>query len=268
MRAKPTVRRILLDMTPMIDVIMILLFGVMIHSVERTKADTYELRMQASLASELSEADRQAREELAAMNETLSRDLDALQRELRSAKSNAEFLQQKLIQQRVALSESVADLLQLKDAEKLTFELPIKSEDSKNGSTVSPETVYKAIKRIEEMKKIFTFVDLHIDDQDFLSVNVDARALERFPVRNRSTAEVEQSLRNTLESASFNDVVLLLFSYESASLDRTVETVEQSVDSLLSHYRTQWAGRGKQFRYGRVGLVESAPVTIEQGDKR
>src|SRR5690606_15551262 len=103
---------------------------------------------------------------------------------------------------------------------------------------------YKAIKRIEEMKKVFTFVDLHIDSQDFLTVSVDARRLERMPVRSRPATEIENSLRKALEASAFNEVVLILFSYEADTLDRTVETAEAAVDMLLTHYRARWSGVG------------------------
>lgn len=272
MRAKPTVRRILLDLTPMIDIIMILLFGVMIHSVERAKVDTEDLRSLATQASEQSAEDRLALEQAllrieSALQENagLRNQLDTLQGDLKEAKKTGEDLKKKMLQQRVSLSDFIAGLLQLNDAERMLFKLPVTNDSTKVQSNTDPEKVYKAIKRIEEMKKIFTFVDLHIDEQDFMTVNVDARTLERFPVRNRPPSEIEQTLRNALESASFNEVVLILFSYESQTLDRTVESVEQGIDDLLARYRTRWAGAGKQFRYGRVGLVETAPISVEEG---
>ena len=43
-------RRMALDLTPCIDVIMILLFGVMINSAERSKVDTVEYRVAADRA--------------------------------------------------------------------------------------------------------------------------------------------------------------------------------------------------------------------------
>lgn len=272
-----TLRRIIIDLTPLIDVVTILLFGVMINSVAKTEAETNAARISVEEAQRQSQLDQDAVARLAAEREQLARTVSDLEAQLAGTKrtlSDAEAgrneLAQRLQRERASLAEAIANLLQMDDAERLTFRRQLEKISGATAQQLKaavddvrkqqdPVKVYKAVRRIEEMQKVFTFIDLHVDNQDFLAIVADARRLGREAVRGRLAADIERVMRQTLETVSFSPMVLILFSYEGEARDLVVEQTELAVQSLLQGYRTSVAGQGRQFRYGRVGLVSAPP---------
>lgn len=231
---RPRVRR-LLDLTPLLDVIMILLFGAMIHSVELSK-----------IAVKRAHADEPPRS---------ARDLAADQA---VARRNAI--------EKVALSELVARLIGLSDRERTALldrlralaEAPPEKtaeliEEMRKGE--SDPAIALAIKRIEEMQKVFTFIDLHIDSADFLIVESDGKRLDRFSIRDRAAGDISAAIKRSLQSLQFNDVVLVMFSYDGDARDRSVETTESAVNQTLEAFRRDSSLGAKQYRLGRVGLL-------------
>jgi biopolymer transport protein ExbD len=275
-------RRIVLDLTPMVDVIMILLFGVMINSVARTEVGVSAARAQAEAAAEKSEADRDALVQVGRKADRLREVNDQLRERLAEAEKNVDLSQAErekladaLQREKFNLAAVVAKQLQLTDAELERLRQQLEAVSGAGARRLAqiademrqqqdPVKVYRAVKRIEEMQKVFTFVDLHVDATDFLTVVSDAQRLGRFPVRSRTPDEIENEIRHALEAVNFNQMVLILYSYEGEARDLSVERTESAINSLLSHYRGGAGGQGRYFRYGRVGLIDLPPVTIEE----
>lgn len=272
MSTRANLRRIVLDLTPMIDVIMILLFGVMINSMERTRSDTKDLRAAADKATDASTSAKQALAEsqkrgdmLSQANQELRQQFDELEAVALKSERELARAKQDLQSQKMSFGSFFAELLQLQDADKLRFEKQTaeavqggdeaaKAAAKAAAKDLDPAKAYKAVRRIEEMRKVFTFVDVHIDKSDYLEVRVDGEFLDRLPARGRSAQVIAQEIYQTLEAISFQQMVLLLFSYDGGARDRTVEEVEDGVNALLRRYRAT-AGQGRVFRFGHVGLV-------------
>ena len=275
-------RRLVLDLTPAIDVIMILLFGVMINSVERTKADTSQARHQAEQALAQSQTDAQARaqaqeraEALAAVNQQLRAQLAEAEDGLKQAQSATRKLTTKIFEQKMSMAQAMAKILQLNNSDRLALhkQLDRVAEGSREQfdklvaelqHEQQPGKVYQAIRRILEMQKVFTFIDLHLDAQDYLTINADARLLKNFVVYGKSPEDIEHEIRATLEPVNFTQIVLILFSYEGLARDLTVEDTEAAINLLLARLRARTANQGVCFRYGRVGLVDLPPIGIEK----
>ncbi|QDU61880.1 hypothetical protein Pan216_27450 [Planctomycetes bacterium Pan216] len=265
-------RRFFLDLTPMVDVIMILLFGVMINSVARTNETTLAAEEEVSEARRLVGAERSLvsglRREVEAERDSsreLRRRLAEMTAQLSGSERDRVDLQWQLRQQRYDLADVIARVLGLDDDERLRFRQQLdhvsqaKAEDlaaraEETRSKQNPVALYKAIRRIEEMQKIFTFVDVHLDDRDFLTIQAENRRLLRLPARGRTSEEIVAQLSRTLESVHFRGVVLILFSYDGDARDLTVETTEEAVMRLVRSYRAD--GEGRRFRYGRIGMID------------
>ena len=285
-------RRMVLDLTPVVDVVMILLFAVMINSValtevgvKKARVDTEQARTEADEQSAQAEAkaraDRerllevgQRADELLDRNRRLEEELRTAKQALAGAEGERESLAGRLEQQKRNLARAMAKVFQMSEAEAAALRGPLDrltDAETKRLSQIAeelraqrdPARVYKAVRRIEEMQKVFTFIDLHLDKNDFLTVVADGERLDRRPVRDRSPDEIENLVRRALEAVNFNQMVLVLFSYEGEARDLTVERTESSITSLLTHYRAGSGGQRRQFRYGRVGLVEAAPQATE-----
>lgn len=262
MKPRP-MRRIVTDLTPLIDMVTILLFGVMIHSVTRTEADV------AQTGGE----QREANQELERANVELRRRLESAEAELAKASADKSSLERRLREQKLALAEAVARLLQMNEGQHRALREHLEKLSGAKAQALArayeelrdaqdPVEIYKAIRRIEEMQKVFTFVDLHVNEGlagagESLKVVAAGRELEPIPLGGRTPEEIEEALRRALEAVTFQPMVLFLFSYDGEARDRTVEAAESAVTSLLSHYRSQPAGQGRQFRFGRVGLIDA-----------
>lgn len=250
MTPQRTVRKLVTDMTPLIDMVTILLFGVMIQAVAVEKGET------AGASGDPGAADKKLAP------------ADALA----AAEEKIRQLERRLNEQKASLAQAMSRLLQMDNAEHAEFLKRLGDLDPGGGKrfaeameelrgATKPEQVYKAVRRIEEMQKVFTFVDLHLragigGAGETLRVGVAGRELELLPVGNLTAEQMESGLRSALEQVNFGPVVLILFSYDGAARDRTVETAETALNSLLAHYRAGGLAQGRQFRYGRIGLVD------------
>jgi hypothetical protein len=270
-------RRITTELTPLIDTVTILLFGVMINSVVRRELDTkqaVETAVQAVAESgEVRRAlDVAARDRDRALTESarLIERIDELEGRLGRSEAQRRAADRRHLQEKLNLADAIAGLLQMDDPQRLLFRTQLQKLSGAQAQQLrqavdqlrerqDPVQVYKAVRRIEEMQKVFTFIDLHIDDKDFLHVVGNGQPLERFPIRESSAGDIEQAVRRVLEAMNFNQMVLVLFSYEGAARDLTVERAESAANNLLSQYRASAGGQGRQFRYGRVGLVTAPP---------
>lgn len=243
----------LLDLTPLLDVIMILLFGTMINSVELSKVA----------------ADQQRKETVPA------EEADVLRSKVEQLEAERQALVRRHRIETSAMGDTMARLLGLSEAERSRLEEQIRALaeadpeqveamlDQMAGAEESAEVV-RAIRRIEEMQKIFTFVDLHVDRTNFLELSSDGALIDRFSVLGQDPAAIEANIRRALESVRFSDVVLILYSYEGASLDRSVEACESAIERLMDAYRKEPSQSGRQFRYGRVGMV-ATPAARREG---
>ena len=250
---KPIARR-LLDLTPLLDVIMILLFGTMINSVEITKAKNDETRKEFA---KLALSPEQIKE---------------LQMQLEESRAQQKVLTRRLELENNTMKETIARLIGLNERDRLSLE-----ERTRRLAESSPEEAARLLKemsgeeasadlvlglrRLEEMEKVFTFVDLHIDKGDFLAITSDGKPLARFSVREPDSNQIQSEIRRALESLRLNEVVLMLFSYDGDARDRVVERTEAAVNTLLNQYRQDPGQRGRQFRLGRVGLLTDSPPT-------
>jgi hypothetical protein len=245
-----------LDLTPLLDVIMILLFGAMIHSVELMKRGAAHDRTGAP-----GEADQGAGalDRFAGVQEALDEsqlELRRLRVELDRARAETAAVQDAMVRV-LGLGRPQRDALEAK-LRRLAGENPEDAaaalRDLEAGLDVAD--VYKALRRIQEMQKIFTFIDVYVDANDFLAVRVDGRDLQKLSARDRNAAWLESELRRLLESVRFSDVVLFTFSYGNCR-DRTREEAEAAVNGLLNAYRQDASHRGRQFRLGRIGLLRT-----------
>lgn len=275
-------RRLIIDLTPMVDVIMILLFGVMINSVlvSEKQASDATAAAKANVAAEVEESRRQGESDRAklALFQKRTHELEVENEQLREqlaktvadlAKSDperADVLAQ-LRRERFELARMVAQLLQLDsvDEKKLRERLDaIAGLDAQRLAQLAqelragqdPVKVYTAVRRIEEMTKVFTFVDLSLNANDFLRIAVDGVELIQFSARGKLPDELQAELRRILEAASFQEMVLVLFSYEGDARDFTVERSESAAHRLLESYRTNGSMAGRQFRFGRIGMID------------
>jgi hypothetical protein len=128
----------------------------------------------------------------------------------------------------------------------------------------NPASAYKAVRRIEEMEKVFTFIDLHLDANDVLHLSMNGQKLPALPARNLSATDVENKLRDTLQPGDFSQIVLFMFSNEGQARNFAVEQVDRGIRDLRQHYELRFSPQGKQFRYAPVGIVETAPVTLDK----
>jgi biopolymer transport protein ExbD len=256
MHKRPILRRAL-DLTPLLDVIMILLFGAMINSVELAKAarTPHESSTSATLSVDV---------------ETLMTRSRELEQALEQAKRAETAFRERLVGEKNAANNTLVRILGLSEQDRKNLEERLRAlaaaqpEDVAKAlasidESVADRSVLLAVRRIQEMQKVFTFVDLHIDADDFLSIRSDSQSLGRVPVRDRRPSEVAGDLRQSLEAVRMSEVVLLLFSYDGRSRDRSVETAEIAINELLDTYRKEESHRGRQFRYGRVGLLSESP---------
>jgi biopolymer transport protein ExbD len=252
------IRRRLLDLTPLLDVIMILLFGTMINSVELarlaqgksedparssepptpTPASVEEER--AALLEEKSTATRRWQIERATLLRTLGRLAGLSEKDLASIDAKLS-----------SLASAPAD--------------QVDSQINSLKESMEGEELARAIARLREMQKVFSFVDLHVEGGNFLSVKSDGEQIERFSILDRSSSEIEAELRRTVEPLRFSEVVLILFSYDGTARDRVVESAESAVNSLLDRLRADQSQRGRQFRVGRVGMIRG-PASAKEND--
>jgi biopolymer transport protein ExbD len=246
-------KRRLLDLTPLLDVIMILLFGTMINSVELSRLAKGKTtappaspapsivdaaKEQAAFAEEKQAAARRWQIERAALLRTLGRLAGLSPQELAS-------LDEKL----QALAQAPTD-----QAQKRIDQL----KESMEGAELA-----RAIARLREMQKVFSFVDLHVDESNFLSIKNDGEPIERFSVLDRAPSDISIELRRAIEPLKFSEVVLVLFSYDGRARDRVVESTESAINTLLDRLRADQSQRGRQFRVGRVGMVTGRPSDQE-----
>lgn len=254
-------RRLLLDLTPLIDVIMILLFGVMIHSVAKTEVETTAARGIAVAAEDRAGT-------LEDENEMLRQELLAAAREGGKWRAEFEAVQKTRNAEKDYLAAWVADLLLLGDNERSLLRArfdAISPEDldrierarRESGAIRDPASIQRAIRKIEEMEKVFTFVDMHLGADDFLALRANGRPIERIAVRERTAREIEGELRRALEAVSFSQTVLLFFSYDGAARILTAQATEEAIGALIEGYRTGAGGQNRQFRYAKVGRLEA-----------
>jgi hypothetical protein len=250
MRSK---RRRLLDLTPLLDVIMILLFGTMINSVELARL-AKGASPSASPANSITQADldqqkSKLEEERLALNKRWQTERGALLRTLGRLAGLSE-------KDLGSLDEKLQGLAQAPGAE-----AAIQLDALKR--SLEGEELARAIARLREMQKVFSFVDLHVDESNFLTVKSDGEVLERLSVLDRSTTEIAAELRRVVEPLRFSEVVLILFSYDGQARDRVIEATEGAVNTLVDRLRTDQSQRGRQFRVGRVGMVRGSSQTQE-----
>ncbi len=270
MRQRSPLRKLILDLTPLIDMITILMFGVMIHAVEVSKQE----EVKAGDAVERSQADREALKERAKydadVKEQLAERLKEAEAKLKLSEEKRKELERQLERDRRELAEALARLLGGVEGENLR-KLLAEQDVSRSGlgrmlsalkeAEKDPGTAYKALRRIEEMEKVFTFIDLHLDANDVLHLGFNGKKLDQIPMRGKSVQGVENELRGRLQAPDFSKVVLFLFSAEGKARDKTVREVEQGVKNLREHYEAKFSP-GQQFRYAAAGVVEHAPPTI------
>jgi hypothetical protein len=273
----------MLDLTPLIDMITILMFGVMIHAVELSREDVEragEAERESAIARERSEADRQAlvkagedAEKLRDLAEQRAERLKELEQQLKMNQEELQALRLKLQQERTAVAEALGKLLGGLDQERLK-KLLAEQDLSQSGAKrlldalkdaeQNPGAAYKALRRIEEMERVFTFIDLHLDASDFLNVSINGRKSDRLLMRNKTGTEVETTLRDRLEPGDFSQVVLFMFSNDGQARNYTVEMVDQGIRDLRQYYQGRFAAQGRQFRYAPVGIVDQ-PSAVEKG---
>jgi len=287
MKRSSGLRKLVLDLTPLIDMITILMFGVMIHAVELSrvaeegvKGELSDSKRSTDAALTRSEADRKVLAEVSERARYLAENKEILEKRIaemheRIGKSAEQLrqLQTQINQERQAVASALAKLLEGLDGEKLkqllgnqdvsraaSKKLLEALKDAEN----NPATAYKAIRRIEEMEKVFTFVDLHLDASDFLHLSINGQKLPGIAMRDVSPADVENKIRDTLQPGDFSQIVLFMFSNEGKARNYTVETVDRGIRDLRQHYELRFSPQGRQFRYAPVGIVEAAPVTLDK----
>lgn len=243
--AKRGVRRLFLDLTPLIDTIMILLFGVLINSFERTERDTTQAKGTAEQAT------RQA-DKISAENLQLRDDLAESRRRLERSEANRRKDQAELATWIAKLiTTSGARGKELVDRE-TTPNLSALQKGAENA-----DAALQALRRINEMEKVFTFIDIHLDGSDFLAVSANMRPLGKIPVRGIESALIEQELRRVLESVNYNQMVLILFSYTSDARVLSMQRVEGAINGLIDQYRQRASGQSRQFRYASIGPLDT-----------
>lgn len=255
MRPRAISRR-MLDLTPLLDVIMILLFGAMINSSELMKKGAAHGRSEASGESEQAGAALERPAVAPGALEELQAELRRLRAELDRARAESAAIQESMVRV-LGLGRPQRDALEEK-LRRLAGENPEDAVAALRDLEASLDVadVYRALRRIQEMQKIFTFIDVFVDANDFLAVRVDGRDLQKLSVRDRSAGRLESELRRLLESVRFSDVVLFTFSYGNCR-DRSREEAEAAVNGLLNAYRQDASHRGRQFRLGRIGLLRT-----------
>ena len=269
-------RRMLADLTPIIDIIMILLFGVMIHSVRQTEDAKDEAMATVQEAVQRSEADREQFLEKSDQTRELEDRIQQLRQwaadaEQRLAMSDAEreALERRLQSERQRTAQSVARLLQMTDAEKLTFEeklvalsgagaQKLENEIAELQADQDPTNILRAVRKIEEMQKVFTFVDLHITDRNLMTVTADNRELARISLIGLDAISMEMRIRKAIEQVNFSDLVLITFSADPSALNREVRIAwDRAIPSLVAYYRGSF--EKTSFRVAEVGLSVLSP---------
>jgi biopolymer transport protein ExbD len=248
----PAKRRRLLDLTPLLDVIMILLFGTMINSVELARRANAKGDTPMSSPATL---DRQALEDekKAWRNDKANRDRQ-IQMERTSLLRTLGRLAGLSSTQLSAIDQQLKDLADA-PADELDRRLSSLKE------SLEGEELSRALARLREMQKVFSFVDIHVDPANFATVRSDGEPIGRFSVLDRRPSEIEAELRRVVDPLRFSEVVLFLFSYDGSARDRAVESAEAGLNGLLDRLRSDQSQRGRQFRVGRVGMVSpSGPL--------
>lgn len=272
---QPTLRKLILDLTPLIDMITILMFGVMIHAVELSRQEGSK----ASEAVQHSTADREALLEvrdrakyLAEREAQLAEQVKELRERLSKTEEELKALQARREQEQREVAEALAKLLGGLDAEKLKKALADQDLSESGSRRIlnalkesenDVNAAVKAVRRIAEMEKVFTFIDFHLDANDMLTIAVNGQRVDRLPMRDKSPTEMENLLKGKFQAPDFNQIVLFMYSYEGDARYRTVQRLEQAIKALRDFYEARYVATGKQFRFASVGSVAHAPPTIE-----
>jgi hypothetical protein len=250
----------MLDLTPLIDVVTILLFGVMINAVEMRRKGSGENAAAGDVRIAPADADAAAR---------MRARIAALEKELETYRALDADSKQRLAGQRAELTATLAGLLQLdeKGAErslKALRELSGKDPESvrraieelKSGPVA--DRVQRAQRRVEEMRKLFTFVDIHLEKGDEIIIQAGGRELGRIAAGPGETERIRQELSRILEAENFNQIVLFLYSFDPAARDLLADRVDAALAGLIEQYR-KTPGQTRVYRYGKVGSIATPP---------
>jgi flagellar basal body-associated protein FliL len=267
-------RKLTLDLTPLIDMITILLFGVMIYSVELSRREVVKAKEAAEQGSEDRRALLEARERaryLAELAEQREERLQELQKRLGLKEDELKAFRARLEQERRNVAEALAKLLGNLDADKLRQVLGQQDLSQSGAQRVldalkeaekDPAAAYKALRRIEEMEKAFTFIDLHLDAKEALHISINGRPQDKLLVHGKTAEEVAKLLQDRFQPADFNQIVLFMYSNEGNAPNYTVEMVDRGLRRLRQVYESLPATQGKQFRYAPLGIVDFLPPTF------
>lgn len=231
-------RRMLLDLTPMMDIISLLLFGVMISSVVKAEKERNEARSDATVAEVTSlrektsmlQAERQElNQQLAVTRKQAARALAVIER-LATDDSNSEVPAEHLEAIERALEQGIV-----------------------------PPQLARLRFKVGELSEASTTVELHLLRGDMLMIVVDGRSLPSRSLVNMTDREIEEAVSEYIANAASKPLILVLFTYEGAARDLMVERIDRAVRQLVE----QRAKTDRSVRYGRVGLIDTPPLTRE-----
>lgn len=281
MLRQASLRKLIMDLTPLIDMVMIVMFGVMINSVHLSRGEGQEAQKTIGDVLKRSESDRKFMHDAMKDLRAQVKEQEKERKELLGKKD--EELKKLLADrdaERLEAARVLARLLQrLDDGGKgldadILKKLLAEKDLSKSGSRRikaalenlenDPAAAHRAIRRLVEMEKVFTFVDFHLDGNDQLHATIDGVRSETLPMRGVSAADVESKLRNNnlFQTTDWNRVVLFMYSNEAQALDQTFRSVEQGIKNFREYLQKLYAGKEKDFRYAPIGTVSHAPPAI------
>jgi hypothetical protein len=272
-----TIRKLVLDLTPLIDMIIILMFGVMIYATELSRT------AEAEAGTALAETEERSRYLAKNKEELLERLRESEQRlndvlvQQGIKEQELQKLRQRLESERLAVATALAKLSELLgaglDAKKLKEILEQEDLSQAGARRVlktlqeaekDPASALKELRRVQEMEKAFTFVDLHLDKDEFLHISINGRKVGRFLMHDRSVQEIKNLLKEQLNPRDYSQIILFLFSTEGKARGFMVDRVQTAIKEQIDEFSRRTDLTAKQFRYAFIGIIDHLPPTINR----
>ncbi len=176
---------------------------------------------------------------------------------------------------------TVAQLLQMSDKDLQTFQKNVDNVANANGdpqvlanaiqkmkSEQGSDKLLKAMRRLEELQRTATFIDVHLDSKNNLHLIADRQPFGFLEATGKTQVQLGQLMSELLAKEKINDLVLVMFSNEDLSPILTAERIDLALEELLRGLRDRPDNKSKVFRYGKVGIVMQAPDGVEKNKSK
>lgn len=273
-----SIRRMLVDLTPLIDIIMILLFGVMINSAEMFRSDSStlvaendKLQLEIKELRESGEAGvaKKAFDDLMKERLELADRLKSVEKMLADSKNDLAAAVGELERRKSDFSQAMAKVLTMSDRESKEFRDSLEKMSPADAAMLdravarirtwqSPADVYKGIRRIEEMAKFFDFIDVHIDGDEKLSLSFNGQPFLTPQPVYRNKQRLVDLLRQVVEGHPGRQSLMILSTNDFDADLTTTEFRDEAMREVETYFES--LPRGPTIQVIALGsLPKAAP---------